>query len=90
LAVGAPSFAGESLTWLLNSLVMPKVSTSFSIRRVETPEQVAGRHHRRQRPFGALAPLEQPVREVLLKDHAVALYVLTTRSSSTTSRTQLD
>ena len=54
LAVGAPSFAGESLTWLLNSLVMPKVSTSFSIRRVETPEQVAGRHHRRQRPFGAL------------------------------------
>ena len=28
------------------------------------PEQVAGRHHRDQRPLGPPAPLEQPVREV--------------------------
>lgn len=43
---------------------IPRDSTSFSIRRVETPQQVAGGNHGGQRPLGTAAPLEQPLREV--------------------------
>jgi hypothetical protein len=43
--------------------VIPRVSTS-SPSAGSRPEQVAGRDHRGQGPFGAAAPLEQPVREV--------------------------
>jgi GNAT acetyltransferase-like protein len=48
----------------LLSRVMPRVSTSFSIRRRRHSQQVAGRHHAGQRCLGAAAPFQQPVGEV--------------------------
>jgi len=53
-----------TLTCDFDNEAMPRVSMNFSILRLETPEQVASRHHRGQGPFGVSASLQQPVGKI--------------------------
>jgi hypothetical protein len=53
----------------LDSCLTPSCSTSFSTRRVETPEQTAGGDDRDEGLLGAAAVLQQPVRKIRALPH---------------------
>jgi hypothetical protein len=59
---GCRDLLAISLTWDLDSRVMPRDSTSFSIPRVDSRADRSG-DHADQRRLGPPTPLQQPLRE---------------------------
>ena len=86
-STAASRLLARSDTWLLDRLLMPSVSASFSTRRAGHAQQVRRGDHADQRLLRAAAALQHPVREVAaLPQPGIASSIVPARVSQRRSR----